>query len=82
MHNYVWKAESEGPKYKAKEREGSGSVFAELVLYLEEARLDEETAQVFKLANLVKLYQSRMEQLGVKLDTMIHSTRLKQGLLA
>uniref|UniRef100_UPI00358E1F74 uncharacterized protein n=1 Tax=Myxine glutinosa TaxID=7769 RepID=UPI00358E1F74 len=81
LHNRVRKAQSEGPKYKDEEREVSGIVFAELVLYVEEARLDEETAQVFKLANLVELYQSRMEQLGVKLDTRVHSTRLKQRLL-
>ena len=53
-----------------------GIVFA--VLYIEEARLDEETAQVFKLAYPVELYQSRMQQLGVTLDTRVHSTRLKQ----
>ena len=56
LHNRVRKAESEGPKYKANEREVSGIVFAELVLYIEEARPDEETAHVFKLANLVELY--------------------------
>ena len=45
-HSRVRKAESEGPKYKANERELSDIFFAELVLYIEEARLDEETAQV------------------------------------
>ena len=35
-----------------------------------------------RLADLVQLYQSRMEQLGVQLDTRVHSTRLKQRLLA
>ena len=82
LHNRVIKAESEISKYKAKERHASGIVFAELVLYVEEARLYEETAQVFKLANIVELYQSRMQQLGVKLDTRDHSTRLKQILIA
>ena len=53
-HNRVRKAESEGPNYKARKREVSGIVFAELVLYIEEARLHEETAQVFKLANLLR----------------------------
>ena len=48
----------------------------ELVLYIEETRLDEETAQMFKLANLVELYQYRMQQLGFKLDKRVHSTRL------
>ncbi|KAJ8407186.1 hypothetical protein AAFF_G00288620 [Aldrovandia affinis] len=60
----------------------SAVVFAELVLYIEEARQDEETAPVFRLADLVQLYQSRIEQLGVQLDTRVHSTRLKQRLLA
>ena len=64
------------------ERDISGIVFAELVLYIEEAMLDEEIAQVFKLANLVEPYQSRMQQLGVKLDTRVHFARLKQRLLA
>ena len=49
---------------------------------IEEARLDKETAHVFKLTTLVGLYQSRMQQLGVKLDTRVHSTRLMQRLLA
>ena len=62
LHNRVRTAESEGPKYKAKEREVSCIVYA--ILYIEEARLYEETAQVFKLANLVELYQSRMQQNG------------------
>ena len=53
----------------------SAVVFAELVLYIEETGQDEETAPVFRLADLVQLYQSRMEQLGVQLDTRVHSTR-------
>ena len=57
-------------------------VFAELVLYIEETRQDEETAPVFILADLVQLCQSRMEQLGVHLNTRVHSTQLKQRLLA
>ena len=79
LQNRVRKAESGGLNYKAKEREVSNIVFAELVLYIEEARLDEVTAQVFKLANLVELYQSRMQQLGVKLETKVHSTRTQRG---
>jgi hypothetical protein len=60
----------------------SAVVCAELVLYIEETRQDEETAPVFKLAELVQLYQSRMEQLGVQLDSKVHSTELKHRLLA
>ena len=71
LHNRVRNAESEGPKYKANGREVSGIFFA--VIYIEEARLDEEMARMFRLAYLVELYQSRMQQLGVKLDTRVHS---------
>ena len=78
LHNRVRKADSEGPKYNAKEREVSDIVFA--VLYIEEAVLDEERAQV--LANPVELYQSTMQQLGVQFETRVHSTRLKQRLIA
>jgi len=47
-------------------------VFAELVLYIEETRQDEETAPVFILDDLVQLCQSRMEQLGVHLNTRVY----------
>ena len=82
LQDRVRNAESEGLKYKAKEREVPGIVFAELVLYIEETRLGEDMAQVFKLANIIELYQCRMQQLGVEFETKVHSTRLKQRLLA
>ena len=50
----------------------SGIVFAELVLYIEETRQqDEESSLVFKLSDLSQLYISRMEQLGVKVDMRV-----------
>ena len=60
----------------------SGVVFAELVLYIEETRKHEGSAPVFKLAELSHLYKSRMEQLGVEVDSRVDSTRLKERLLA
>ena len=60
----------------------SGIPFAELVMYTEEMRqLDEETAPVFKFSDLSQLYTTRLEQLGVKPDAKVHTTRLKQHLL-
>ena len=57
--------------------------FAELVMYIEETRYaNEDQASVFKLSDFAQLYVSRMEQLGVQLDTRIHTTRLKHRLLA
>lgn len=82
LYNRTRKVQSTGPQDSDRERAMSAVVFAELVLYIEETRQDEETAPVFRLADLVHLYQSRMEQLGVQLDTRVHSTRLKQRLLS
>ena len=46
----------------------SGIVFAELVMFLEEARYEENIAPVFKLADLVKLCESRLKQLQIETD--------------
>jgi len=60
-----------------------GLAFAQLVVFIEEALAEGETAPVFKLADLAQLYASRMEQmLGVKYDRRVHTTRLKQRLLS
>jgi len=82
LYNRTRKAQSTGSQDTNQEQAVSAVVFAELVLYIEETRQDEETAPVFILADLVQLCQSRMEQLGVNLNTRVHSTRLKQRLLA
>ena len=54
-----------------------GLAFAELVVFIEETLMDNETTPVFKLADLAQLYTSRMEQLGVKRAGRVHMTRLK-----
>ena len=60
-----------------------GIAFAELVTYIDESRLkDSTTAPVFKLADLSKLYSSRLDQLGIKQESRVQSTRLKQRILA
>ena len=64
------------------ERAVAGIVFAELVSYIEDSRANPDESPVFKLADLVSLYQSRMEQLGVQTEQRIHSTRLKERLLS
>ena len=60
----------------------SDIVFAELVLYIEETRQDEKTTPIFKLTELAQLYKSRIEQLKVKVDTRINTTRLREMILA
>ena len=46
----------------------------------EETRQDEETASVFKLAELAQPYKSRIKQLWVEVDKRVHFTRLNERL--
>ena len=79
LYSRARKAKSKGLNSASEEKVTSRIAFAELVMYIEETHnLDKESAPVFKLSDLVQLYVSRMEQLGVKLDT----TWLKQCLSA
>ena len=57
-----------------------GIAFSELVMYLEE-KLSEEP-HVVKLAEVVSLYQRRLEEFGQKKEVRENSTRLKEKLLA
>ena len=41
-----------------------------------------DTIPVFKLSHLIKHYNSSLQDLGLTLQTRIHSTRFKQRLLA
>ena len=60
-----------------------GSALAELLSYIEETR-NESTSSipVFKLADLAKLYTSRLKQLGVNISGRIHTTDLKNQILS
>ena len=83
LYNRARKAKSKRLNGVCEEEVASRIAFAELVMYIEEIRnSDEQQAPVFKLSDLAQLYVSRMEQLGVKLDARVHTTRLKQRLLA
>ena len=49
---------------------------------MEEMRGDEDSAPIFKLTDIAKLYKVRLEQLGVTVSNRIHTTRLKNRLLS
>ncbi len=59
-----------------------GIAFAELVSYIEDSRMDDLVAPVFKLTDLVNLYSTRLKQLGTDVIGHIHSTKLKDRILA
>lgn len=56
--------------------------FAQLVEYISEVQHDTATAPVFRLSDLVKKYQKRLEQMGISTDARINSSKLKARLLA
>ena len=58
-----------------------GIALAELVSYIEEARMDSDVAPVFKLIDLATLYMTRLEQLGTVLTGRVHTTELKNRIL-
>ena len=59
-----------------------GIALAELLAYIEQARMDEAVAPVFKLADLARMYSKRLKQLGVEQDKRTHSTELKNRILS
>ena len=65
------------------ERKLHGIAFSRIISFIEEALLNTtDTIPVFKLSDLIKYYNSSLQDLGLTLQTRIHSTRFKQRLLA
>ena len=76
-------------KIECNEKTGSsaiihGIVLPELLAYIEDIKHDDDVAPAFRLANLVKLYENRLTQLGLKFNQGqgVHSTRLKNRILS
>ena len=59
-----------------------GIALAELITYIEDARADSEIAPIFKLADLVRMYHTRVEQLGTPVSVRVNSTHLKNRIIA
>ena len=69
-------------KDKSREKEICPLVFSELLAFIVETKLSTDGPVVFKFADLVSWYK-RPEQFGIgSSDSDIHSTRLKDNLLA
>ena len=60
-----------------------GIALAQLVAYIEDARAEsEDKIPVFRLAELTQMYSTRLKQLGGDTSTRVHSTDLKDRILA
>ena len=49
---------------------------------LEDTSSDEDSAAVFRISDLVRLYEDRLEHLGVTVGSRSHSIRLQNRLIA
>ena len=56
------------------EMANNGIAVTELVAYISEVRMDGTLAPVFKLADVVELYSTRLKKLGVVQHDHPHST--------
>ena len=65
------------------ERKLNGIAFGRVISFIEEALLNTtDTIPVFKLSDSTKHYHSSLQDLGLTVQTRIHSTRFKQRLVA
>jgi len=71
-----------GKSYTEDERRYHGIVLSHLVSYMEEAAEADENVVIFKLSDLTKMYAKFLTEFGLKIEGRIHSTRLKNRLLA
>ena len=72
-------SDNDSDTYTHKEQTCKGIALAELISYIGETR-EENEESVFRLADLVKLYENRLEQLGLQYVN-VNSTHLKTRLL-
>ena len=78
-------------RYRQSRKQSSGEEYetikhsialAQLVSFIKDAKIEGMTAPAFKLSDLTKDYCTRLQQLGVNQTQRIHTTRLKEKLLA
>ena len=64
-------------------RQLEGIALAELVIFIEDSRSEEDVGPIYKLADLADMYTSRLNQLlGAHVIGRVHTTRLKDRILA
>ena len=82
LYNRTKRSRHENTQENA-ERQYQGITLGKLVSYIEEIRAESTMSiPVFKLTELAKLYSDRLEELGAKIMGPIHTTQLKDRILA
>ena len=64
--------------FTGSDEDANAFAFAEIVMMLIESKANDKTAPVFKLADLIRMYQTRLEQLDAPAAGKVNSTRLKK----
>ena len=82
LSNQARSRASKEAKVKDDETLAHGIVLAELISYIEEGRAESKGVLVFKMKKLSEMYSSRLKQLGIVEAGTLHSTRLKNRILA
>lgn len=59
-----------------------GIVLGELLEYIESSRSESDVIPIFKLADLAKMYSTRLGQLGVAIEGRVNTTHLKNRILS
>lgn len=73
---------SKAAKVDDNEKLSHGIVHAELVSYIEESHAESKNVLVFKMTKLLEMYTSRLKQLDIAQLGALHSTKLKNRILA
>ena len=82
LYNRAKRSHHEATQENA-ERQYQGIALGELVSYIEEIHTESTTSiPVFKLTECAKLYSDQLEELGAKIMGPIHTTLLKDHILA
>ena len=82
LSNQARSTASKEAKVKNDKRLAHGIVPAELISCIEESRAESKGVLVFKMKKLSEMYSSRLKQLGIVEGGTLHSTRLKNRILA
>ena len=69
--------------YTDSERQLHGIALSEIISFIEENTVESiNNIPLFKLSDLTKMYAEALENMGYHVDSRIHSTRLKNRILA
>ena len=70
-----------GEGYTENEKQIHGIVLAELVSFIEQSATNQNTAPVFKVADLAEMYKTRLIELGAS-PNRVHTTKLQNRIMA